>query len=236
MSRYHRVGSVLLALVFLVSVGTVAAQQLASFSDIEGHWAQAAIERLAAQGVVGGYPDGTFRPDNPLTRAEAVTIIDRFLTPLTTRLDRLEAQTADRAPALVIDDGLAVKFEEVSHSVDEERLAVAVKGFVRNTSAEIMAFNPSQVVLIMQNEAGESLGTIQPTERTEALRLEPGEGRQVMAAFVIEGEQLVHDQLASLAVGVVDSQGQVQAVGIVIGVECSWPPLRCRLIIKIEIF
>jgi hypothetical protein len=49
------------------------------FSDIEGHWAQADIERAAALGWIEGYEDGTFRPDRYITRAEAMTLINRVL-------------------------------------------------------------------------------------------------------------------------------------------------------------
>ncbi|MFC3803903.1 Ig-like domain-containing protein [Cohnella sp. GCM10012308] len=65
---------------------TGVAGNAASFSDIAGHWAQAAIESTAKAGIVTGYEDGTFRPSQTLTRAEAVTIINRALgiAPLTT--------------------------------------------------------------------------------------------------------------------------------------------------------
>lgn len=231
MSRYQRIGSGLLALVMVIFLGTAA---LASFSDTAGHWAEAQIDRIAALGFVGGYPDGTFRPDNPVTRAEAVTIIDRIITSITPRIDRLEAQAADRSPAVMIDNGLAVKFEEISHSVDEERLAINVQGFVRNRSREVMPFNPSQVVLLIQNEAGETVGMVRPRNETDAMRLAPGEGRQVRANFVIEGEELADAQMANLVVGVIDSGGQPQAARISIKLECSWPPLRCRLTITIN--
>jgi len=49
------------------------------FSDIEGHWAQRYIVSAFNNGWVAGYPDGTFRPDNPITRAETVTIINHAL-------------------------------------------------------------------------------------------------------------------------------------------------------------
>ena len=49
------------------------------FSDISGHWAEAEIERAATLGWINGYPDGTFRPDNAITRAEAMTMINRVL-------------------------------------------------------------------------------------------------------------------------------------------------------------
>ena len=49
------------------------------FSDISGHWAENEIERAAAFGWISGYPDGTFRPDARITRAEAMTMINRVL-------------------------------------------------------------------------------------------------------------------------------------------------------------
>ena len=50
-----------------------------SFSDISGHWAENEIQRAAAFGWISGYPDGTFRPDARITRAEAMTMINRVL-------------------------------------------------------------------------------------------------------------------------------------------------------------
>ena len=49
------------------------------FTDISGHWAEAEIERAAALGWISGYMDGTFRPDQYITRAEAMTIINHML-------------------------------------------------------------------------------------------------------------------------------------------------------------
>lgn len=40
------------------------------FKDLEGHWAVPPIGRLAASGVLGGFPDGTFAPEQPVTRAQ----------------------------------------------------------------------------------------------------------------------------------------------------------------------
>lgn len=61
-----------------------------SFSDIAGHWAQAAIEMTAKAGMITGYEDGTFRPNQTLTRAEAVTIVNRALgiAPLTSAVQK----------------------------------------------------------------------------------------------------------------------------------------------------
>ncbi len=45
------------------------------FSDISGHWAKGSIEYLAQLGIVNGRNDGTFAPDEPITRAEVAVMI-----------------------------------------------------------------------------------------------------------------------------------------------------------------
>ncbi|OPH51341.1 peptidase S8 [Paenibacillus ferrarius] len=52
---------------------------ISGFADIEGHWAQAAISQLAEQGVISGYGNYRFAPNQPITRAEAATVITRAL-------------------------------------------------------------------------------------------------------------------------------------------------------------
>ena len=52
------------------------------FADIAGHWAEAEIGRAATLGWIMGYTDGTFRPENNITRAEAMTMINRVLNRL----------------------------------------------------------------------------------------------------------------------------------------------------------
>ena len=51
------------------------AAEASSFTDVsDKHWAKEAIDYLAAKGIVNGYPDGTFRPDAKITRAEIAQI------------------------------------------------------------------------------------------------------------------------------------------------------------------
>ena len=49
------------------------------FPDIAGHWARDYINQAAHAGIVNGYPDGTFQPQETITRAEAMTIVNRTL-------------------------------------------------------------------------------------------------------------------------------------------------------------
>ncbi len=50
-----------------------------SFNDNIPDWARAAIEKAVFRGVITGYPDGTFKPDTGITRAEMAVMIDRAL-------------------------------------------------------------------------------------------------------------------------------------------------------------
>ncbi|MBR5239717.1 MAG: S-layer homology domain-containing protein [Clostridia bacterium] len=50
-----------------------------NFTDVSGHWAEAYIANAVAKGWITGYEDGTFCPDQIITRAEAVTIVNRML-------------------------------------------------------------------------------------------------------------------------------------------------------------
>ena len=50
-----------------------------SFTDIKGHWAEKYIDRAAELGWIKGFEDGTFRPDTYITRAQAMTMINRVL-------------------------------------------------------------------------------------------------------------------------------------------------------------
>ena len=45
--------------------------------DIEGHWAQGTVEGMINEGIIKGYPDGTFKPNNNITRAEFTSLLVR---------------------------------------------------------------------------------------------------------------------------------------------------------------
>lgn len=49
-----------------------------TFPDIKGHWAESAIKEAAKDGIVNGYEDGTFKPDQGITRAELAVIYQRI--------------------------------------------------------------------------------------------------------------------------------------------------------------
>ena len=49
----------------------------ATFSDVQGNWAQSCITQLASNGIISGYPDGTFRPNASVTRAEFAAMVNK---------------------------------------------------------------------------------------------------------------------------------------------------------------
>ncbi len=60
-----------------------------NFSDIASHWAKDEIGIAANKGWINGYPDSTFRPDHYITRAEAMTLVNRVLNRLPEKSDDL---------------------------------------------------------------------------------------------------------------------------------------------------
>ena len=91
-----------------------------NFTDISGHWAEKYIERAATLGWIAGYPGGTFRPNNYITRAEAMTMINRVLCRVPQSADDLlENMTVwpDNKPA----DWYYLAVQEATNSHEFER-------------------------------------------------------------------------------------------------------------------
>ena len=56
---------------------TPAPTQIAQASDVAGNWAEPFIRVLVEKDIIKGYPDGTFRPDQPITRAEFAALLNK---------------------------------------------------------------------------------------------------------------------------------------------------------------
>lgn len=67
-----------ISMVFTTGLSTFSLNSNIVYSDIEGHWAQHMIEEFTQRGYLVGYSDGTFRPDYPITRAEAGAFVSRL--------------------------------------------------------------------------------------------------------------------------------------------------------------
>lgn len=54
-------------------------EEVVVVDDIKGHWAEQEIRRCIKSGLIKGYPDGSFQPEKPVTRAEVAVIMDRLV-------------------------------------------------------------------------------------------------------------------------------------------------------------
>lgn len=64
------------------------------FSDVSGHWAEKNIRNLYFSGIMNGYPDGTFKPDAPITRAELAKVVDEVMKTFDDKLKKLEVMNS----------------------------------------------------------------------------------------------------------------------------------------------
>ena len=93
-----------------------------SFTDIKGHWAEKYIERAAELGWIKGFEDGTFRPDTYITRAQAMTMINRVL-------NRIPEDESDLLPGMNVwpdcnpGDWFYLAVQEATNSHDFEHKA-----------------------------------------------------------------------------------------------------------------
>ncbi|QLE55992.1 DUF1565 domain-containing protein [Nostoc sp. TCL26-01] len=60
---------------FLAAIGENPSVASSNFLDLPGHWAASFVEALINKGVISGFPDGTFAPDAPITRAQYAAVI-----------------------------------------------------------------------------------------------------------------------------------------------------------------
>ncbi|GAA6736211.1 S-layer homology domain-containing protein [Thermus oshimai] len=95
---------------------------LAQFSDVPaGHWAKEAVEALAAKGLVVGFPDGTFRGNETLTRYQAALIIYRLL-------QQIEAEMKQQGESPTMEAMSAEDLEALKNAVQELAAELAALG------------------------------------------------------------------------------------------------------------
>ena len=70
--------SMVLVVVLLMSA-TLTPVEAVEVTDISSHWARESIQRWVNASIIGGYPDGSFKPNNSITRAEFATILAKTL-------------------------------------------------------------------------------------------------------------------------------------------------------------
>ena len=76
--------AVLTALLLIFAATPLQVKAATKFSDVDKHWAKNEIMYLSERNIIGGYPDGSFKPNQPITRAQASAMLIKALEiPLT---------------------------------------------------------------------------------------------------------------------------------------------------------
>lgn len=89
MNRFFKLFSIIFIYILAVS-----SSSFATFNDINGHWAEEKINDFYESGFAEGYGDGTFKPDNDITRAEFCKIINSYMN--------YEIEPSDEASDLLV--------------------------------------------------------------------------------------------------------------------------------------
>ena len=119
----------LLALVAVFALVAFAAPAFAAnpFVDVPmNHWAYDAVSHLAAKGIIQGYPDGTYRGNQPMTRYEMSMLVARALA--TVDMEKASKEDVEMLKKLVVEfkdelDALGVRVDAL-----DERVAVLEEG------------------------------------------------------------------------------------------------------------
>ncbi|WP_229757774.1 S-layer homology domain-containing protein [Paenibacillus marchantiophytorum] len=115
-----------------------------NFSDISGHWAEANIKQLVSDGIVTGYPDGTFKPNRTVTRAEFAVML----------MNTLKLQG----------EGSALTFTDTANIGDWAKTAVVqavqagiINGYEDNTFRPDIEITRAEMAVILAKALGKSI-------------------------------------------------------------------------------
>ena len=137
-----------LVLAMAMALGVTASAYAANpFSDVPaGHWAYDAVNKLAAEGVVDGYPDGTYGGDKLMTRYEMAQIVakamakganvDKLAAEFTDELDSLGVRVANlekKADNVKITGQIRASYKDVSGDKKDNNMRLRTRLFVNGT-------------------------------------------------------------------------------------------------------
>lgn len=120
-----------LVLAMAMALGVTASAYAANpFSDVPaGHWAYDAVNKLAAEGVVDGYPDGTYGGDKLMTRYEMAQIVAKAMAK-GANVDKLAAEFADEL------DSLGVRVANLEKKADNVKVTGEVRASYRDVDTD----------------------------------------------------------------------------------------------------
>ncbi|WP_105617205.1 glycosyl hydrolase family 18 protein [Vallitalea okinawensis] len=163
--KMRRIITIIMGFILLVSFTiNPAFSKGLSFVDTEGHWAEDEISIWTKYGFISGYSDGSFQPNDYITRAEFVTIINRVLKPETyTDIDYSDVSTTSwyyEEMAKGVTEGYIQGYSDQTlkpqNPITREEVAVIVAkitGGVVEDTKNIEAFNDYNMISTWSMEA-----------------------------------------------------------------------------------
>ncbi len=120
-----------LVLAMAMALGVTASAYAANpFSDVPaGHWAYDAVNKLAAAGVVDGYPDGTYGGDKLMTRYEMAQIVAKAMAK-GANVDKLAAEFADEL------DSLGVRVANLEKKADNVKITGQIRASYKDVDGD----------------------------------------------------------------------------------------------------
>ena len=124
-----------LVLAMAMALGVTASAYAANpFSDVPaGHWAYDAVNKLAAEGVVDGYPDGTYGGDKLMTRYEMAQIVAKAMAK-GANVDKLAAEFADEL------DSLGVRVANLEKKADNVKITGQIRASYKNVDGDAKGY------------------------------------------------------------------------------------------------
>ena len=139
-----------LVLAMAMALGVTASAYAANpFSDVPaGHWAYDAVNKLAAEGVVDGYPDGTYGGDKLMTRYEMAQIVAKAMAK-GANVDKLAAEFADEL------DSLGVRVANLEKKADNVKITGQIRASYRDNDGGNKEYGKLRTRLFLNGQINE---------------------------------------------------------------------------------
>ena len=139
-----------LVLAMAMALGVTASAYAANpFSDVPaGHWAYDAVNKLAAEGVVDGYPDGTYGGDKLMTRYEMAQIVAKAMAK-GANVDKLAAEFADEL------DSLGVRVANLEKKADNVKITGQIRASYRDNDGGDKEYGKLRTRLFLNGQINE---------------------------------------------------------------------------------
>ena len=173
-----------LVLAMAMALGVTASAYAANpFSDVPaGHWAYDSVNKLAAEGVVDGYPDGTYGGDKLMTRYEMAQIVAKAMAK-GANVDKLAAEFADEL------DTLGVRVANLEAKADNVKITGEVRYHYTDTNDDFNGYKTAlRTRLYVNGQINEDWTYIGMLENNQNLKNDAGDEKVSFQRAYVNGK------------------------------------------------